>query len=511
MSAQNQFNEAWWMQSRNDTLPSVNLLQIKTLLNSDINQSKKVIIAVLDSDVDINHKDLKPFLWKNKKETPNNGIDDDKNGYVDDIYGWNFLGKEDSEKSLEYTRMEETRILSKYSKEKLNRLFYRKKVPYNYHMVKSSYDTILKDLKEDLELYKNIHSGYSQVVDTLKSISKYKYITLDNIDNIKSDDVYINQCIAYAKDLLQQGYTYELIKSILDYKVNGIKVCMNLQYDNRVLVGDKPYDFCDANYGNSLNGKMASKIDHGTKVSGVIASVLHALDYKKSIEIMPLCITGIGDFLDKDLALAIRYAVDNGARIITLSQTKTFSLNDKKVKKAMKYAQKKGVLIIKSAGNENLNLDNTLRFPNDVSKRGNEVLKNLLIVGASGKTLETIKDEDSNYGMKNVDIFAPGIEINTLKPDNEYTEGSGSSYSAPIVSIIIGLIYSKYPNLTASEVKQIIMESGVSYNIMVNKPSSNKEKELVPFSSLSKSGKIVNAYNALLMAEEVSKKKKNKK
>ena len=224
---------------------------------------------------------------------------------------------------------------------------------------------------------------------------------------------------------------------------------------------------------------------------------------------MPVAISPYGDEQDKDVALAIRYAVDNGAKIINISSSKYFSMHRNWVMDALKYAEEKDVLVVTSAGNEAENLDKKQNYPDDTDEKNNEVLKNFLKVGASTYELnENIVHYTSNYGKESVDIFAPAKNIYTTYPNNAYGFSSGTSYSAPVVSGIAALIRSYYPNLSASEVKTIILNSGVTINWEVNKPPTTNNKELVPFSTLSKSGKIVNAYNALLMAEEVSKKKK---
>ena len=162
-----------------------------------------------------------------------------------------------------------------------------------------------------------------------------------------------------------------------------------------------------------------------------------------------------------------------------------------------------------AAGNENLDLDQEKNFyPNDTDYKSPEITGNFIMVGGINYEIgENLKSSFSNYGKETVDIMAPATDIYALASNNEYEFVDGTSFAAPIVSGVAGLIRSYYPNLKASEVKSILMDSGVSYNGLVNVTKSVDEKELVPFSSLSKSGKIVNAYNALIMAEEITNKK----
>ncbi|UZO82065.1 S8 family serine peptidase [Aquimarina sp. ERC-38] len=488
-----------------DSISTIDLIKgINFLKNKDYNT--EIVVAVLDTDIDIYHKDIRDKLWINSDDNTKDGIDNDKNSFIDDKNGWNFLGTIKDEKSLQFTLMEETRILRKFNEEDFFKLNQKNKIEFTYKDVKNSYDTIVKNLKEDIIFYKDIESTYSSVLDTLKKVLKKEKITLDILEKSKSSNSYIEQCIDYVKSLLEQGFPYSEIINELQYKTNSLDICMNLEYDNRLLIKESNNSKI---YGSSLFGGIVDKISHGTKVAGVIASsikTINNLKYKPlDINIMPICISGIGDPTDQDTALAIRYAVDNGAKIINLSQTKTFSICEELVADALLYAEKKDVLIVKSAGNEELNLDKKLRYPNDVDNLRKEFVNNMIVVGGSDRFVDhRILYEYTNYGKNSVDIFAPGSNISTLKPNNNYTTSTGTSYAAPIVSFVASIIRSYYPILKANEVKKIIMESGTPYDIDVEITQDDGTKKMVPFSSLSKSGKIVNAYNALVMAEKIS-------
>jgi len=221
---------------------------------------------------------------------------------------------------------------------------------------------------------------------------------------------------------------------------------------------------------------------------------------------MPLCISTYGDEHDKDMALAIRYAVANGASIINISSGKDYSLHSDWVEKEIIRAHNQDVLIVTSAGNDHLNLDQkeVFNYPNDTNSKGDEIVDNFIKVGASTNNLnKNIKRKSSNYGKTEVDIFAPGENIYTTSPNNTYSTKNGTSYAAPIVSGVAALIRSYYPSLSAAEVKDILMKSGTAYHIDIEIEQEDGSKKLVPFSELSKSGKIVNAYNALLLAEKV--------
>lgn len=509
----------WYLKDINkDSLPgiSLDLGQQELLKNKN---AVKTIIAIIDTPIDINHKYLKNSIWVNKDEIPNNGIDDDNNGYIDDVHGWNFQGNESGE-NISFMSMEYTRIIKQYDsifKNKSSKDVEQseRKLFELYTTAKKYHSDRFSKSKESNQYYTMIYNAYydakSKLTPFLKNdFSKSKLDSLKkaipNNEDIQNAIFNINTFTTYAteKDI---DFNYLIFK-------NHIEVLLNLDYSEREKIGDNPYDINDKFYGNNIVNHNLDVLTHGTRVVSPIINPKSNNDSLRGIssynKIMPVCISGYGDEHDKDIALAIRYAVDNGAKVINMSFGKRLSLNKQWVFDAFKYAEKNNVLIVSSAGNNHFNLNNINDYyPNDNTDNVQEVSKNFLLVGASSyKVNDSLACSFSNYGNIDVDIFAPGDFIRTTLPKDKYIYERGTSMSSAITSGVAGLIFSYYPNLTASEVKKIIVESGVSYDIMVNKPTSSKEKELVPFSSLSKSGKIVNAYNALLMAEEVSKKKK---
>ena len=307
--------------------------------------------------------------------------------------------------------------------------------------------------------------------------------------------------------------------SYLNYKRNSLEICMNLRYDNRVLIGDDPKNFSDYGYGSSSLGDplKTAALSHGTKVSGVLASTVKALgDSIKldalsgknyPLQILPVVISSIGDPMDKDLYLGIRYAISHGVKIINLSQSKQFSLNDSLIDQAFNYAREHDVLIVKSAGNNHMNLDDHYRFPDSFDNKNGKYFDNVITVSATEEKINSkLKSKSANYGKNTVDLFAPGAEIKTLLPNNKLTFSGGTSYAAPIVASVAALIRSYYPSLKASQVKDILMKSVTSFDTNVEIVQEDGTKKMVPFSELSKSGGVVNAYNAMRMAEKMAEK-----
>ncbi len=494
------------MDYEKDTIPGTSLDRtFKKLINQ--RQGNSIVIALLDMPINIQHKHLKHKIWQNKNEIPNNSIDDDGNGYIDDFNGWNFLGGTDKNKNSSFVNYEYTRILKKHSStEQQKRLSEQER--YIYQKAKKAHEQRLKSTKLEIENFESFYRYYQSVASSLAPFfenQEFEIYKLDSLNEVYSQDTSITHSIAIIKELVHQNFTKKLLeerKLKLNERFNKL---LNTQYNDRTIIGDNPDDIFDSIYGNNLVDFNTNLLDHGTLTAGILGT-----SQINNIKIMPICVSAYGDEHDKDIALAIRYAVNNGARVINISFGKSFSLHPEWVLDAIKYADQKDVLIVTSSGNNGLNLDqkDNYNYPNDSVSTYQEVSNNFLKVASSGYKLDsTFVHPATNYGKEQVDIFAPGEKIFTYSAkkegNSEYT--SGTSAASAIVSKIAALLRLYYPELSAPEVKQILMKSGVSYDIMVNISKDPENEELVPFSSLSKSGKVVNAYNALLMAEQVSK------
>lgn len=469
-----------------DTVPgmSVDKAYAEVLKGANL---QKVIVAIIDSGVDINHEDLKAVIWTNPKEIAGNNIDDDKNGYIDDIHGWNFLG------DAVHEQLEMTRIVKKGPN-----------TP-DYERAKAKLEEEIKGLQEDKQQLDMILNAEKAI----KSHLKKDNFTLQEVKKIETKDQSLLQAKAMFSQFLTGMTKADFDKEIIDFKdhVYGqLNYNLNVEYDGRKIVGDNPEDINDRKYGNNnVVGPEPKEAKHGTHVAGIVAQVRGNKKggdgVANSVAIMPIRAVPDGDEYDKDIALAIRYAVDNGAKVINGSFGKYFSQNKELVIEAIKYAASKDVLIVIAAGNESYDLDVTNKYPNDTYDGSPEFANNVLIIGAltpdyGSKMVASF----SNYGKNNVDIFAPGEKIYATTPLNTYEYLQGTSMASPNLAGVAALIRSYYPSLTALQVKQIIMESGTSLNNMI---AVGEDKKKVNFSEISKSGKIVNAYNALLLAEKM--------
>jgi cell wall-associated protease len=457
-------------------------------------KSTKVIVGIVDSGVDIEHEDLKGMIWTNPKEIAGNGIDDDKNGFIDDVHGWNFLG------DAVHENLEMTRIVKKGDDGSAE-----------YKNALAQYEEKSKKLLEDkqqVDFLLDVHSTIK------KELNKTTY-KLEDLSKITSTD----PKVARSKMIMTQifgnaGPTFDPEAELEDYReqvYDQFNYNLNKEYDGRKIVGDNPENIKDNHYGNNIVfGPDKEKALHGTHVAGIIAQVrgnnLGGDGIANNVEILTVRAVPDGDEYDKDIALAIRYAVDNGAKVINGSFGKSFSPHKQWVYDAIKYAQKKDVLIVHAAGNDGYNIDETknINYPNDSENNIKEFADNLITIGAINKEYgENVVAGFSNFGKINVDVFAPGEEIYATVPNNKYKYLQGTSMASPNAAGVATLIRSYYPKLKASQVKHILMDSGV---LLPTNVVLGENKEVKPASESSKTAKMVNAYNALLMAEKMSKK-----
>lgn len=453
-------------------------------------KGQKVIVGIVDSGVDINHEDLKAVIWTNPKEIPGNGIDDDKNGYIDDIHGWNFLG------DAVHEQLEMTRIV--------------KKGPGT-----PEFDKAKAELEEELKGIQPQKQQLDFIVNAEKTLVGYfkkNDFTLEEVKAIPASETSLTQAKAVFTQVLSNTSKADFDKQIEEYKdyiYGQVNYKLNVNFDGRKIVGDNPEDLKDTKYGNNnVVGPEPKEAKHGTHVAGIVAQVrgnkLGGDGVTNNAQIMTLRAVPNGDEYDKDIALAIRYAVDNGAKVINGSFGKYYSQQKEWVMDAIKYAESKDVLVVIAAGNESYDLDVKNKYPNDTYDGSPEYAKNVLIIGALAPTYGTkMVASFSNYGKNNVDIYAPGDKIYATTPLNTYEYLQGTSMASPNVAGVATLIRSYYPSLTAVQVKQIIMESGTP---LKNQVVIGEDKHKANFADASKSGRIVNAYNALLLAAKMAKK-----
>jgi subtilisin family serine protease len=531
LTAQTDYPRKDWMllDAKKDKIAGMSVTQGYSLLKKK--KSNKVIVAVIDSGVDYLHEDLKEVMWVNAGEVPNNGKDDDGNGYVDDINGWNFIGGRDG-KNVEHDNLELTRLYRDLSKK-----FDGKNGPFSdpeenkqfnlYKAVKLSYDEKVGEVKGTLKLYQPIYNDIKFVKDEIKTRFNMDNATSAELGGLTVDQKdSLSKKIETAKTYLSMGFASDLnelfegLKGAVDYFNGQMEYNYNLDYDPRNIVGDNYNNSSEKNYGNNdVKGPDAS---HGTHVAGIIAGKRFnniGLDgIADNVQIMSVRVVPDGDERDKDVANGIRYAVDNGAKVINMSFGKAWVKDKKVVDDAVKYAESKGVLLIHAAGNENTNIDEVTHYPCRAMEDGS-LVNNWLEIGAMGYDFDIkagdeekplpkspkfkmIVGDFSNYGVKYVDVFAPGVDIYSTTPENTYAFFNGTSMAAPATSGVAAVLMSYFPNLTAAQVRDILIKSSTKYPKYKLKKPGTKD-ELVMLSDLSASGGVVNLYNAIKLASKI--------
>jgi subtilisin family serine protease len=484
-------------------------------------KSNQVIVAVIDTGVDTLHEDLKSILWTNPKEIPGNGKDDDGNGYVDDVHGWNFLGGKDG------------RNVKRDSKEAA-RVYYDLKKKYKDAVVdttKLSPDS-LAEYKTWIRAKAMIEGEGQDDVGVLDMVMIRRALTSAqksdsilrkamNRDTFTGNDLDTFQAKMVSEKAAKGTLIYLLRANHLMETTNvdflqGFEDYVSREESKaeakekappeyrKEIVGDNENDINDRYYGN--NDIMASMPFHGTHVSGIIAAVRNnniGVDgIADNVKIMMIRAVPDGDEHDKDIALAIRYAVDNGARVINMSFGKEFSPQKHWVDDAAKYAESKNVLLVHAAGNDAEDIDSIPNFPNANLLDSNRKASNWITVGASGdEKTGGLTAPFSNFGKEEVDVFAPGMKIYSTVPEkNKYSNAQGTSMASPVVAGVAAFLLEYFPNLTAQELKNVIEKSAQAPTETVRKPGSS---DLVKLSDISKTGGLINAYEAAKLASEM--------
>lgn len=490
----------------------------QTLLKNQ--PSRTIIVAVVDSGVDIDHEDLRNVIWTNEGEIPDNGIDDDNNGYIDDVHGWNFIGGKDgnvNQDTDEFTRAY-VKLKKQFEGVDEKKISKKEKPAYEeYIKAKQKFEKLVAENTEQYELYNNLYQNVSLSVDTLKVLLMTDSLTQDLVQSFESSEPNLLFAKGFVLNIFRNIGTENSIeefvselKEAAEHFQQIVEYGYNEDFDPRSIVGDNYNDPYEKGYGN--NDVKGPDAMHGTHVAGIIAADrkndIGIKGIADNVRIMSVRTVPNGDERDKDVANAILYAVDNGAHIINMSFGKSTSPRKEVVDKAVKYAVQKGVLLIHAAGNESDDIDVEKNYPTRFYLDGSEA-KNWLEVGASSWGAD--KDfvgSFSNYGKKSVDLFAPGVEIYSTVPDNKYKDLNGTSMASPVTAGVAAVIMSYFPEFTALEVKEIIRQSTRKFdNLKINMPGSKGEIE---FSQMSSTGGLINLYEAVKLAQELKVKKLSK-
>ena len=502
--------------------------------NNELLKGKKaspVVVAIIDSGTETFHEDLRPNIWVNTDEVADNGIDDDKNGYVDDVHGWSFIGGPGGDVSvdnMEFTRIYRDKKARFGSVTDESQVAKADRADYEHYLkMKVEFERRTEEAKGgmmQMAMVEEFSAGAKEAVR--QHLGKDDY-SVEEVAAIQTDDEFLQAAQGFVIMTMTEDVEAQIAEGKKYYETQAMYQ-LNTDFDPRSMVGDNYNDINERYYGNNhIDGPEA---EHGTHVAGIVGAAWNGKGMDgvcENAQLMVIRCVPNGDERDKDVANAIRYAADNGARIINMSFGKSFSPGKAAVDEAAKYAESKGVLLIHAAGNDSKNIDVQPNFPKDTYNDGG-VCGTWMEIGASGPTVQALCADFSNYGKKSVDVFAPGVDIYSTVPGGGYKDNSGTSMAAPVASGVAAVLMSYYPALTAADVKAIMMKSATDYRkvkiervverkamgkffarIFISK-KKNESSEMPPrvyknttvkFGELSITGGVINLYEALKMAE----------
>ncbi len=468
--------------------------------------STTVVVAVIDGGTEPDHEDLKDVIWVNADEIPGNGIDDDNNGYIDDVHGWNYIGNKDG-RNVQYDNLEVARFYgthrARFEGKEENDIAEADKATFRLWLQaqaeinekKETYTTMSEQLNQVYKLFSDIEAragGNAVTADVITGVTAEGFVAMIQKQLAKS---------------VESGANYDTIKfkltSRFDEIMKPVKFHFNPEYNSREIVGDNYADGTERNYGN--NDVEGPDGGHGTHVGGIIGAARNngvgMNGVADNVRLMVVRVVPDGDERDKDVANGIRYAVDNGAKVINMSFGKGWSHDKKLVDDAIRYAESKDVLLVHAAGNDAEDNDELPNFPNPRLTDGGRP-SNWIEVGASNWNAKKLIAPFSNFGKDQVDVFAPGMDIYSTVPDSKYASFDGTSMASPVTAGVAALIRSYYPSLTAAQVKQCITEGTVKWKKPVINPTTKKKAKM---KDLCRSGGLVNAYNALQIAATLAR------
>jgi subtilisin family serine protease len=501
--------DRWWMlDPETDNVAGAAVDRAYRELLDGREPRRTVVVAIIDSGVDTAHVDLRPVLWRNPGEVAGTGRDDDGNGYIDDVYGWNFIGGADG-RNVDADTYEVTRLYAACdmaangSSEPAD--------PASVALVASKdCDAIGRKFEEqrgETESMLVRIREIGEVADYAWTILEGQLggeLTVDRVRRVATPRRDVMQAREIYLSLMEHGITPALVRDEIERVQKRLEYSLDPTFDPRSIVGDDYHDVTERFYGNAdVTGPDAR---HGTGVAGIVAAVRDndspVAGIAGAARIMALRAVPDGDERDKDVANAIRYAVDNGAHIINMSFGKGFSPQKAVVDEAVRYADGRGVLLVNAAGNDGRDLGVEGSFPSRFYLDGDTASHWIQVGASSWRGGDRLTAEFSNYGRDHVHVFAPGVDILSASPGDEYDAASGTSFAAPVVTGIAALLMSYFPELEPRDVRRIILESATPLRER-SVVLPGEDERVARFEELASSGGIVNAFEAIRMAQRL--------
>jgi subtilisin family serine protease len=501
--------ENWWhLDYDSDRIYGLSANRAYRELLADKTPARTVVVAIIDSGVDIEHEDLAGNLWVNQGEIPGTGVDDDGNGYIDDIHGWNFIGGPGGT-HVQQDTYEVTRLYAAYRARfagaRTDTMSAATRADHQRYLeIREAFESDLAEAMEQLEEIRAIEVAMTRFNDLLQTHLGVDSLTVEAVRAIRPTRPDLAQARQAFLMMAENAITMEVIVRQREYVEGRVQYGLNPDFDPRHIVGDDYSNPRERFYGNA--DVTGPKAEHGTHVAGIIGAVRGndtGIDgIAPAVRIMVLRAVPDGDERDKDVANAIRYAVDNGAHIINMSFGKGYSPQKQVVDEAVRYADERGVLMIHAAGNAGEDLALNANFPTRHYDDGGYARHWIEVGASSWRSADSLAATFSNYGADQVDVFAPGVAIHSTVPGDGYSRFDGTSMAAPMVAGVAALLMAYFPDLDAADVRHIILESAARFtDRLVVLPGG--DGEMIPFGSLSRTGGIVNAYAAVRMAEQI--------
>lgn len=495
----------WWLLDADAGFPGIAAERAHRELLAGRAPRDTIVVAVIDSGVETDHPALAPFMWRNPGEVAGNGVDDDGNGYADDVHGWNFIGGADG-RNVEHDTYEVTRLYARmqprWEGARADTLADAARAEWElWQRVRREFMERREEERSTLQQVRQIEAAVSGAEAALLRAMGVDHLTAETVQRYTPPTQQLQQARQMYLQLASLGYTPAMIREEREGMEARLRYSLDPAFDPRPIVGDDYADGSERRYGNAdFEGPDAT---HGTHVAGIVAAVAgRGSATAAPVRIMTLRVVPDGDERDKDVANAIRYAADNGARVINMSFGKAFSPEKALVDEAVRYAEARGVLLVHAAGNDAADLSATPSYPVAAFADGGSA-DHWIEVGAAGWEPGGLAAPFTNWGAEQVDVFAPGVAILSTVVDGAFARNDGTSMAAPVVSGIAAVILSYFPELTAAQVKEAILASATPLGTeQVLLPGTQDRR--VPFSTLSRTGGVVNLYEALRHAERLA-------
>jgi subtilisin family serine protease len=497
---------------------------------------RPITIALIGGGIDISHKAISDIIWVNRRERRINGRDNDRNGWIDDRHGWNFLGN-DTMTINSLSTMGDREFLR--LKDKYNHfLFVEDGIAYMFddelgalveteppadmeefeYFLRVVTESELAETNRGVMLAKAVVWYIREIGHSMRMAYPERVLTRTDFGEFvraQQSTTAMQDALFAFIDLMFMSANTEDWNTMAAFADTEFIPIQELRHERamarrfpreRELIGDDPNDLNDKGYGN--NNLLANNALRNTMIAGIIGAGGGQSEIRgitNNVQIMTLRIEAdFGEPYMKDMALAIRYAVEQGADIIQLGATNRLFPRHQShwVEEALRYAEQRNVLVVIPVRDLSSNLDDFPFYPNRNLSTG--TLSNIITVAASDSLGNPFLW--ANFSETELDIFAPGVEIKSAMPGNRYAIDSGSAYAAAMVTGVAAFIKNYFPQITPAQMRQLLIDTVTDrsdaevekqYRATAGSMRGRIATDLFLFSDLCVSGGILNAERAI--------------